>query len=173
MIPKPIRRKRLTENLTAKDIQYALNREFRVAGKMYFNNHDIAGWSESDVFMISDAMVSTEIEIKISHSDFQADYKKVVHVGPNWLEMKKHDALTKGIGKYTPTKFAFACPAGLISVDEIHEKYGLYYIHEDDIVEQVRQAKPLNKNRFCRDQLNYELWKFWSKHTWKELFPDS
>lgn len=165
-------RNRIPKPLTAKDIQHALNRKFRLENKIYFNNHEIGGWSESDVFMITEAMVTTEFEIKISHSDFLADYKKTV-----WQRggrrPNKHSVLTGGQGTSTPTKFAFACPKDLISIDEIHERYGLYYIYEDDYIEQVRAAKPLNKNRFTQEQLNHELWKFWGKQTWKTLFSGS
>ena len=53
------------------------------------------------------------IETKISRSDFLADAKKPFRVDPS-----------KGVGTYR----YYACPEGLISVDELPEKWGLIYV---------------------------------------------
>lgn len=97
--------------------------------KMYSNqeyilhNTYVFRW-ESDFFCISNSGYVTEVEIKISKSDFKADFNKTTGTG-----IKKHDYLINPETKWKPNKFIFACPEGLINPDDIDNRYGLIYIN--------------------------------------------
>lgn len=111
--------------------------------KSLFNNYNyilcntyIFGW-ESDFFAISKSGYSVEVEIKISKSDFKADFNKNHHSGLN-----KHKYLKEG--KLRPHKFYFACPKDLINENEIPSDYGLIYVDGCNI-KIVKSAKFLHK----------------------------
>lgn len=115
----------------------------------------IFGW-ESDFFtMRSMSKYSSEFEIKISRSDFRADFKKTC----TWGTKKKHDILLDDKDTYKPHKFYFVCPEGLINGAEINEKYGLIYMTKQGLLE-VKSAKFLHKEnlmnnkKFLRSMLN-------------------
>lgn len=70
---------------------------------------------ECDFWCLSSAGYAKEIEIKISRSDFKADFKKE----------RKHLLLSSA--KSSPNKFFYACPTGLLNLDEIPSYAGLIY----------------------------------------------
>ncbi len=152
-----------------------------------FANHHIAGWSEADVWDITESNLMNEYEIKVSLGDFRADFNKtVICKNPKgyrndkgrleWVtDRPKHDVLQ---GKYekklVPTRFSFVCPEGLISPDMLPEKYGLYYAvpysGTEARIKKVVAPKPLNKNKATQEHIFTELRKYYLKHTHKDLF---
>lgn len=87
--------------------------------KIQLSNIYLFKW-ESDVFNLSKSDIVTEYEIKVSRSDFFADFNKT----------EKHkvleDAHLKGIlNNDMPQYFYYATPKGLLSVDEIPDYAGL------------------------------------------------
>lgn len=58
------------------------------------------------------------IEVKVSRADFLADKKKFWRMNPN-----------EGLGMYR----SFLCPNGLISVEDLPEKWGLLYYNNGKI----------------------------------------
>ena len=78
------------------------------------HNQYIYDW-ESDFFCISASGYAVEVEIKISYSDFKADFKK----------LQKHLILCGDKKCLTPNKFYYACPKGLIPLSEIPVYAGL------------------------------------------------
>jgi hypothetical protein len=116
----------------------------------HFSNYDyklfnsfIYHW-ESDFFAISKSGYSMECEIKISKSDFKADFNKIIYNG-----QKKHDFLLDSNLNYKPNKFYFACPEGLIGSNEIDEKYGLIYINQSITI--IKEAKFLHKEKILNN----------------------
>lgn len=96
---------------------------------------------ESDFFAISKSGYSVEVEIKISRSDFLADFKKTNYVGKN-----KHSLLIDSEYIKKPNKFFFACPTGLIKKEDISENYGLIWIEKGNGTI-IKDAKFIHKNK--------------------------
>lgn len=100
---------------------------------------------ESDFFAISKSGYSVEIEIKISRSDFLADFKKTNYVGKN-----KHLLLNDPAVIKKSNKFFFACPSGLIKCEDISYNYGLIWV-EKGRAALIRDAKFLHKNKILEN----------------------
>lgn len=79
------------------------------------NNVFMFDW-ESDLFGISKSGYAVEIEVKISRGDFFQDFKK-----------PKHQIFIDRASTDIPNKFFFACPDGLIKIEEVPEYAGLIY----------------------------------------------
>ena len=105
------------------------------------------GFEESDVIAVSSSDVVKEFEIKISRSDFKADFKK----------KRKHDQL-ENPAKYRreciPNKFYYVCPEGLIKPEEVPEYAGLIYVvptkylgRDDFTITYAKQAKYIHKEK--------------------------
>lgn len=80
----------------------------------------IFGNIEMDVFSVTRAEKVYEFEVKISRSDYLADFKKVT----------KHRLLKEG--KYWANKFIYVVPEGLIQPEEVPDYAGLYYLKYKD-----------------------------------------
>ncbi len=104
-------------------------------------NFSRLGYFEADVFMVSSAnLLVTEFEVKISLSDFKADFKKTA----------KHYRL-KNRTTYDhcriPSYFYYSCPYGLIPLDLIPEYAGLVYVLEGGKIETIKAAPKLHDNK--------------------------
>jgi hypothetical protein len=108
--------------MTETHIKRALYRFFSNQKYKLFNTY-LFSW-ESDFISFTTAGYCNEIEIKISKSDFKADFKKTIHSG-----ILKHEYLRDTNETYKPNKFWFACPEKLVYPDEIHEQYGLIWVN--------------------------------------------
>lgn len=180
---------------------------------------------ESDFFSITSTGYSQEVEVKISRSDFKADFKKYKHnsfkqiingqkyivrkgcveykiwqpimeilvgedgkavtVEDKWgrkrpkrvpsgkfrpyISMMGDDHANKKIKEgirvealnthirifkpILPNKFWFAVPEGLVSLDEVPEYAGLYYISEDGKITTVRRAPFIHKEKHNLNQV--------------------
>jgi hypothetical protein len=103
-----------------------------------------------------------DIEVKVSVSDFRADFKKT----------QKHDILEKGgykakhvtfktvkgkRKKYPagrmikvnerPNRFYFAVPEGLIKAEDVPDYAGLLYVSKTGIVTKIKESKILHKKK--------------------------
>ena len=104
---------------------------------------------ECDVLSLNKSGYLTEFEVKISRSDFRAEFKK-----------RKFLFYQKGYSVFNmPNKFYFCVPVGLVSAGEVPEFAGLIYV--SDIIEIIKPAKFLHKQllkkeriltKFCRVQ---------------------
>lgn len=125
----------MTERYINQKIFGFFNGDYRLCNTFIF------GW-ESDFFMISKSGYTIEIEIKISYSDFKADFKKT-HA---YSGMLKHQyLLSDNLDK--PNKFYYACPAELIKPKDIDSRYGLIWITEHNDPKIIQQAKFLHKKK--------------------------
>jgi len=97
------------------------------------------GGKECDLFRITESDLVIEYEIKISRSDFFADFKK--HDG------QKHENLKLGDGWKVPNRFFFVVPEGLVTKEEVPPYAGLIY-YKKDRFEMVRPAKILHKAKY-------------------------
>lgn len=93
-------------------------------------------------------MYTTEIEVKISRSDFFADFNKSYKhwdINPEPKTINKHDLIQTG---QRTNKFYFLVTVNLIKAEEIPEKYGLiYYNKERRYFTVIKPAKFLHKNK--------------------------
>lgn len=149
--------------------------------RSFLHNHDhvlqnslMFQW-ESDVFGLTKSGYSVEIEVKVSKSDFRADFKKQDkhyllkhHKRENNVfsrTEKPSQYLIDETGKYMykkhpyefcsvkfskthnkiPNRFYYACPEGLISVDLIPDYAGLIYINDDGGFTTIKNAPLLHK----------------------------
>jgi hypothetical protein len=95
-------------------------------------NTYVFGW-ESDFFCVATASKYVyEIEVKVSKSDFKADFQKIIfnQEPPYSRNIKKHDFILDKDSIFKPHKFFFACPEGLIQPSDIPKEYGLIWVVE-------------------------------------------
>lgn len=122
---------------------------------------------ESDALYISRSGHAHEFEVKVTRSDFRADFKKF-----------RHNRLL-GLVPYKnlPTTFTYVCPPDIIPVEEIPDYAGLahiitkgrYYASDRDKVLSLqiikkaprRDSKPINNNQW-RTLAGKSADRFWS-----------
>lgn len=140
--------------------------------KHILSNSYVFDW-ESDLFALTKAGYAIEVEVKISRSDFLADFKKVDkhhllsnHKRTHSIWRKSSYASIWGYGlnsKYgklhgeacaidfcktqtkIPNRFYYACPAGLITLADLPAYAGLLWVDETGRIKQVKQAPLLHK----------------------------
>lgn len=118
-------------------------------------------WSchEMDILCVRKSGYIDEIEIKISKSDFLADFKKTVHIKTNtfvWPRVKtpKHEAMQQGLLRCN--RFSFLIPESLIDKIDIPEYAGLYVASEDlfrPYVREIKKPKLFHKNKITQREL--------------------
>jgi hypothetical protein len=123
---------------------------------IYLTRYQFQGFKEADVFGISGAGHMYEYEIKISRSDFLADFKHkqhkhlllnnkdAVHTYAKWEKGKKTNKTYDLI--QLPNRFYYACPENLINKEEVPEYAGLIYIRDDKCIE-IKQAPILHHHK--------------------------
>ncbi len=111
------------------------------------------GLSECDVISISKSNYIYEHEVKISRSDFKADFKKGKHKlmteRKSIIErlIKENNEMVKDTWYFTPNYFYFVVPKNLISIEEIPEYAGLMYILDDFNFEIIKKAPLIHKEK--------------------------
>lgn len=105
----------------------------------YYGNY------EMDLFKLSHpANYITEYEIKISKSDFKADFKKgKEYIRHPELNHTKHDLMASG--KCKQNKFFFVVPEGLIKKEDVPPYAGLMYHKKSGFIEIVKPAPFIHK----------------------------
>ena len=124
------------------------------------------GLSECDVISISKSDYIYEYEIKISRSDFKADFNKEKHKlmlerkCTKEIMIKENKEMIKDTLYLTSNYFHFVTPTGLVSIDDIPEYAGLIYMDENLNFEVIKKAPLLHKEKasynFIR-QLSHNL----------------
>lgn len=132
----------------------------------HFHNRYIFGrdW-ESDFFSVTKTGYCYEVEVKISKSDYKADFEKFKHKlfeGRNEKSVIKEAKFRKrrkrtvrispekSVNPQTakmPNRFFFACPDGLIDVNYIPEYAGLIYVSESGYTRVIKQAPFIHKRK--------------------------
>lgn len=129
--------------------------------KYKLTNSFVFNW-ESDFFAISKSGYVVEVEIKISKSDFMADFKKRL---PIKMGISKHDYLRHTSYNFKPNQFYFAFPENLIDYNMIPDEYGIIivsnkqshmtrrakYIHKDNLLENNKFLKSLLDKFYYRN----------------------
>ena len=147
------------DNSESKNIQSGLIMELYQKGHSPISsNFSGMGLQECDVISISKSDYIYEYEVKISRSDFKADFKKPKH---NLITEKKFIKETKKETFYlVPNYFYFVVPENLVSVEEVPEYAGLMYINERGGYDIIKKAPIIHKtkasNEFIR-ALSHQL----------------
>lgn len=108
----------------------------------------IYAW-ECDYWCMTKNGETREFEVKCSRGDFFQDAKKAKHsldTGANY--------------------FYYVVPAGLVSKNEVPEKYGLIAVHSTGFVEVAKKPKRLHSNLFTSwemlaNKMNYRYQALW------------
>lgn len=125
--------------MNAKFIQQALQERYYLTHPYQTLNFNRCGYNESDVFMIHKTnMLVTEFEVKISLSDFKADFKKT------YKHYKMQNPNTN-MHSYCPSFFYYACPEGLIPINLIPVYAGLVYVCENGHIMTIKNAPKIHK----------------------------
>jgi len=115
--------------LTSHEITRALYWKYARIQAHVINNVHLLEF-ESDFLYVTESGYMSEIEIKVTRSDFRADFKKQRTVYDRVTTLKntvvKHVILPQGLTGLK--QFSFAVPKGLITKDEVPEYAGLCYV---------------------------------------------
>lgn len=140
--------------LSSSTVRYILNNLY------VFSNH----W-ESDYLALTKSGYLYEGEIKISKSDFKADFKKE---NKHTLLRESYEKLEGVEGKLRPHYFFYAVPEDLITAEEVPEYAGLVYMMEYfPYYRWVKQAPLLHKDKFSDEVLNLQDKFYYNMISWK------
>lgn len=135
--------------------------------KYILHNSFIFGHWEMDWFGMNRREYVYEVEVKLSASDYKADFKKkekherfmaadkeVVLVQCGTFTKYSHDA-KKEVElchfyyekQHTANRFFYACPTGLLQPEEMPPYAGLLYIDKDGEVIKVKEAPMIHKRK--------------------------
>ena len=167
------------KKLNAKDVQERVGKLFDNHEHHFHNKYIFDRDWESDFFSVTKTGYCYEVEVKISKSDYKADFEKFKHKlfeGRNEKEVIKEAKYRyskrwkKNVRRSPekkidtqnvkmPNRFFFACPDGLIDVKDIPEYAGLIYVTESGS-EVIKQAPLLHKRKFKIKEMLF------SKYQW-------
>lgn len=108
------------------------------------------GRYEMDIFKLTQTGYIIEYEIKVSRSDFFADFKKCYSVY-NFGKVNKHDEIA--YNKSSCNRFFFVVPKGLISANECPVHSGLLYFNGYSF-DMIKNAPLIHKQK--QDQSIYK-----------------
>lgn len=137
-------------------------------------------FKEMDIMAIRKSGFIDEIEIKLTRSDYLADFKKTVKINCgeierkwgyktiDWQDKNKHECLAKGLNHCN--YFSFLMPEELAEKCEIPEYSGLYTF-DGNWVKEVKKPKRLHKRKISLE-LKYQIarklaFRFWES---KKIF---
>ena len=136
---------RCTQGLDERAIQRALFWKYSGSARRIVPNFTPAPWFECDLFVMTRAAYTIEFEIKLSRSDYCADFNK----------QRKHARLSEMTpGKFLPTRFFYVTPEFLVLPRDVPAYAGLVYCRFRNeyrpsipLVTVVRQAPRLSKTK--------------------------
>jgi hypothetical protein len=169
---------------TEKDLQatfyYCNQKRFELIAPNVYSD-----WSmgEMDLLCIRPSGYVDEIEIKLTSSDFKADFKKTVmleggpaYPGATWnkhIKTNKHECVEKGL-TYS-NRFSFLLPEEIVDKCDIPDYAGLYaglyvyrcYPNGYSNVREVKRGKLLHKNKIDLE-MKYQIgrkmnFRYWNK----------
>lgn len=174
-------------NVNSNDIASAVRRFFSDS-KYLCENTYVYLW-ESDVFFITKAGFSVEVEIKVSKQDFKRDFSKQKHLllanhkasrlllkdyeGPygdqyrgerRWENARctRFDILTnEQIINRIPNRFYFAMPEGLVEPSEVPKYCGVLWVGADGRINPDRYKLAPILHRTCQDHRQVLLDRFY------------
>lgn len=146
--------------LTERKIQRNLwglfsNHQYRFVNIQFFS---VTG-EIADFFSFLWSGYCQEVEIKLSRSDFKADFKK-----------PKHEAIKQGKFKGVANRFYYAVPNGLIKENEIPDYAGLIYVSEFGSLNVIKKAPLLHRLKFDKCGAFNKAYYAYETYTRNKLF---
>lgn len=149
-----------------------LDKEFMSSAMYTLTNLYLYSW-ESDFIKITKGGFVYEVEIKLTHSDFEADFKKegkhklfkvqYDRTNSRWSSVKKEGIVN------CPNYFYFATLEGVIAKDEVPVYAGLIYVYpEKKYIQVVKEAPRLNVGRINSEGLNLEYKMYRMMTKWRD-----
>ena len=132
--------------MDSKEITTILGRQlFEMGHSPICANFQTMSLHECDIISVNSGGNLCEFEIKISASDFKADFKKIfkhttLEKGP-YAKISKQGTVTHLACSY----FTYVCPACLIREDQVPPYAGLIWIHADGRIDHKIKAPLLHK----------------------------
>lgn len=151
------------------DIQLGLFHHFYTGRKCAIPN-TFNAYGEADLINFTRSNQMCEYEIKVSKSDFKADFKhkQNKHAAIKWCfeNRKKENRRNQVLANY----FSYVCPTDLIKLDEVPEYAGLYYARwvgmSSPKITQIKRPPRLHKYKWTEAEINKKLaalyWKYWN-----------
>jgi hypothetical protein len=133
-------------------------------------NYTPLGWWECDLFGVTAAGLGVEFEIKLTRADFMADAKKERQKpGRKYGELpeiqRKHSLLS-GRHQGGPTRFFYACPAGLLTLEDMPEWAGLM-TYESGFFSTPKEAPKLHSTKVSQKVMDHMrgvfYWRYWNQ----------
>ena len=144
------------DNSKSKNIEASLIMDLYLKGHSPITSH-FSGqrFEECDVLSVTKSDYICEYEIKISKSDFKADFKKTKHNLINEKVFTETMSTVKAGNRYfelpnpyyAPNYFYFVVTENLVSLDEIPKYAGLMYIIENGTFSIIKKAPLLHKTK--------------------------
>ena len=122
--------------MNEREIQSVLTQHYYATGYKHMG-YNVCPYdsTEMDFVIVSPRFLVSEIEVKISRSDFKRDATK----------KKWHTYFSGFFNSRHPNAFYYACPYGLIGAEELPSKAGLLWITHTGEVEVVKRAKEIHR----------------------------
>lgn len=171
---------------------YESAREFVYNHDYKLENVFVHAW-EADVFSVTASGYSYEIEVKVSRSDFFADFKKPKHHffktfnkthgiqrnGESWITNHRDEVKFPDLKDFrirysninaveynhtnAPNKFYYIVPVGMVEVHEIPKYAGLIYAMDYGSPRIIKQAPYIHKDKFDHKKMLFD------KYFWKSV----
>lgn len=149
-----------------------LDKEFMSSAMYTLTNLYLYSW-ESDFIKVSKGGFVYEVEVKLTHSDFEADFKKegkhklfktqYDRTNSKWSSVKKEGIVN------CPNYFYFATLEGIIAKEEVPVYAGLIYVYpEKKYIQVVKEAPRLNVGRINSEGLNLEYKMYRMMKKWRD-----
>ncbi|WP_231489887.1 hypothetical protein [Pedobacter sp. Leaf170] len=179
--------------MTTREIHHSVKDLFMNYEHKLFNSY-LFDW-ESDFFAISKSGYSLEVEVKLTRADFKKDFTHKPEKHKMFANFRKealckfhfveHDfVLNELTGKRErvekssyitfvkpadklPNKFYFACPEGVIPVEEVPDYAGLIYVQNTDMMRPKYQI--VKKAQFLHKQVNNFTPQLMKKYFWRNI----
>lgn len=144
--------KRVIASIDTNEIIDKLCREYYLKNTIAHNSYCWSNYFESGFFRITNAGYMTEYEVKVSRSDFKADFQK--YSGTKVIRDEngevtdiekqfKHDTIKNGGSGLK--NFYFCTPKGLLDLEEIPEHCGLIEFNNSELYAGFSQMRVIKK----------------------------
>lgn len=164
---------------TTNHMFYSLLNKFRSSCKSIMPNVFVDHWNECDALLVTKSGYCHEVEMKVSRSDFKADFKKTnrwmwsetAHGYRTRIDWNKHALLAEG--NCFPNRFSFLVPDGMVDISEIPPYAGLMTFTRNvgsyGHIRVIRSPKLLHKGKVGDKMMmklsNKFLWRYIDKIT--------
>lgn len=120
-------------------------------------------YKEMDIMAIRPSGYVEEIEVKLTKSDYAADFRKTLNIKDGLVNKNKHQALKEGLSLCN--RFYFLMPQDLADGIVVPEHAGLYILSNSGWIELIKKAPLLHRRKITPEiemnvlkNLQYRYW---------------